>query len=135
REIEFLAQALQLIRGGREPALRSRHLLASLRALAQARHMEAEAASALASAYRFLRRLENRLQMLADAQTYALPEEALARARIALGLGYAGWDALAADLDAQRARVSDEFGALLAPRRRRAAEGDDLAAYWRVLPD
>jgi len=135
REIEFLAQALQLIRGGREPALRSRHLLATLRALAQAGHMETEAASALASAYRFLRRLENRLQMLADAQTYALPEDALARTRIANGLGHADWEALAAELDAQRARVSEEFGALLAPRRRRATGGDELVAYWRALPD
>ncbi len=135
REIEFLAQALQLIRGGREPALRRRHLLATLQALAQAGHMDANAASALASAYRFLRRLENRLQMLADAQTYALPEDGLARARLAFGLGHADWQALDVALAEQRAKVAEEFDALLAPRRRRAADGDELAAYWRALPD
>ena len=135
REIEFLAQALQLIRGGREPALRRRHLLATLRALAQAGHMEPAAASALATAYRFLRRLENRLQMLGDAQTYALPEDALSRARLAAGLGYADWPALDAALAAQRALVAEEFGALLAPRRRRPSGGDELATYWRALPE
>ena len=135
REIEFLAQALQLIRGGREPALRRRHLLATLQALAQAGHMETDAASALAVAYRFLRRLENRLQMLADAQTYALPEDGLARARLAAGLGYADWQALDVALAAQRAKVAEEFGALLAPRRRRISGGDELASYWRALPE
>ena len=135
REIEFLAQALQLIRGGREPALRRRHLLATLQALAQAGHMETDAASALAVAYRFLRRLENRLQMLADAQTYALPEDGLVRARLAAGLGYASWPALDAALAEQRALVAEEFAALLAPRRRRASGGNELATYWRALPE
>ncbi|MGE4366904.1 bifunctional [glutamate--ammonia ligase]-adenylyl-L-tyrosine phosphorylase/[glutamate--ammonia-ligase] adenylyltransferase [Thermomonas sp.] len=136
REIEFLVQALQLIRGGREPALCRRGLLDALQALAAAGHVQAETASALAQAYRFLRRLENRLQMLGDAQTYALPTDALAQARIAGGLGYPDWAALRAALAAQRARVSEEFAALLAPRRRRGgAESDGLAAYWRALPE
>ena len=135
REIEFLAQALQLIRGGREPGLRTRRLLEALRALADAGHMDAEAAAALAHAYRFLRRLENRLQMLADAQTYALPDDALARARIALTLDHADWEALAAALAGHRARVTEEFAALLAPRRRRASGSGALADYWRALPD
>ena len=135
REIEFLAQALQLIRGGREPALRRRGLLEALHALAQAGHMQAQTAAALAQAYRFLRRLENRLQMLADAQTYALPTDALARARIAATLGHADWEALVAALAGHRARVTEEFAALLAPRRRRAGGSDALADYWRGLPD
>src|SRR5690606_15425693 len=64
REIEFLAQALQLIRGGREPALRQPRLLPALDALREAGQVEPDAAAALAEDYRFLRRLENRLQML-----------------------------------------------------------------------
>ncbi|RPE75778.1 glutamate-ammonia-ligase adenylyltransferase [Vulcaniibacterium tengchongense] len=134
REIEFLAQALQLIYGGRAPALRERSLLPALRALREARHVEPAAADALAQAYRFLRRLENRLQMLRDAQTHALPAGEEERERIAAGLGYEDWNALRAELDAHRARVSAEFDALLAPRRRRAAP-DALAGYWRALPD
>ncbi|MCF7223272.1 bifunctional [glutamate--ammonia ligase]-adenylyl-L-tyrosine phosphorylase/[glutamate--ammonia-ligase] adenylyltransferase [Marilutibacter chinensis] len=134
REIEFLVQALQLIRGGREPTLRGRELLPTLHALVESRQMDAGAAEALAGAYRFLRRLENRLQMLADAQTHALPDDALARARIATGLGYAGWAALRTELDRQRAVVGAEFAALLAPRRMQAAP-DALALYWRALPE
>jgi len=134
REIEFLVQALQLIRGGREPALRERRLLPAMQALVEAGHMAAETGDALTAAYRFLRRIENRLQMLADAQTHALPERADERERIAAALDYADWSALRQALDAQRARVTAEFEALLAPRRKAQAP-DALAAYWRALPD
>lgn len=134
REIEFLAQALQLIRGGREPALRERRLLPALHALVDAGQMAAADGEALIAAYRFLRRLENRLQMLRDAQTHRLPADALERERIAHGLGHPDWDTLLRALDEQRQRVSAEFAALLAPRRGQAAP-DVLSSYWRVLPD
>jgi glutamate-ammonia-ligase adenylyltransferase len=134
REIEFLVQALQLIYGGREPDLRDRRLLPSLQALVDARQMSAEAGAMLATAYRFLRRLENRLQMLRDAQTHALPEREDDRERIAASLGHADWASLREALDAQRAQVTAEFEALLAPRRRRNAP-DALTSYWRALPD
>ncbi|HEY0505021.1 MAG TPA: bifunctional [glutamate--ammonia ligase]-adenylyl-L-tyrosine phosphorylase/[glutamate--ammonia-ligase] adenylyltransferase [Lysobacter sp.] len=134
REIEFLVQALQLIRGGREPELRGRRLLPALQALVAANHIGADAAVSLAEAYRFLRRLENRLQMLRDAQTHALPERDEDRARIAIGLGYADWSALREALDERRAHVTAEFEALLAPRRRSVAP-DALASYWHALPD
>ncbi|HET6435159.1 MAG TPA: bifunctional [glutamate--ammonia ligase]-adenylyl-L-tyrosine phosphorylase/[glutamate--ammonia-ligase] adenylyltransferase [Xanthomonadaceae bacterium] len=133
REIEFLVQALQLVRGGREPQLRGRRLLPALRALVAAGHVAPAAGAALGEAYRFLRRLENRLQMLRDAQTHVLPGDGVDRARLAAGLGYPDWGALRAALDAQRARVSAEFAALLAPRRQAAPVGA-LAAYWQALP-
>jgi len=134
REVEFLVQALQLIRGGREPALRTRGLLASLHALVQAGHVDTATAATLREAYLFLRRLENRLQMLRDAQTHALPAAGEDRARIAAALGCADWPALINALDQQRARVSAEFGALLAARRSDAPP-DALATYWHALPD
>jgi len=134
REIEFLVQALQLIRGGREPALRERRLLPAMQALVDAGHMAAETGDALTAAYGFLRRIENRLQMLADAQTHALPERTDERERVAAALDYADWHALRQALDAQRARVTAEFEALLAPRRKAQAP-DALSAYWRALPD
>ncbi|MBP6748614.1 MAG: bifunctional [glutamate--ammonia ligase]-adenylyl-L-tyrosine phosphorylase/[glutamate--ammonia-ligase] adenylyltransferase [Xanthomonadaceae bacterium] len=134
REIEFLAQALQLIRGGREPALRERRLQPALRALRDGRHLTDDTAARLIEAYRFLRRLENRLQMLRDAQTQRLPEDAQDRARIAQGLGFRDWDALDDALRAHRAYVSQEFDALLAVRRREAPS-DDLTVYWRALRD
>lgn len=134
REIEFLAQALQLIRGGREPELRQRNLLRTLAALVQAGHLDDATGERLAAAYRFLRRLENRLQMLADQQVHALPEDALSRARLAATLGFSDWEALYAALDAHRAAVSEEFDRLLAPRRR-VPQASALATYWRALPD
>ncbi|MCD0245639.1 bifunctional [glutamate--ammonia ligase]-adenylyl-L-tyrosine phosphorylase/[glutamate--ammonia-ligase] adenylyltransferase [Xanthomonas melonis] len=134
REIEFLAQALQLIRGGREPALRERRLLPALQALVAAGQVAPDTGAALAAAYRFLRRLENRLQMLRDAQIHALPHTALERERIALGLGFADWQALLAALTPHRTQVAAEFAELLAPRVRTTAP-DALADYWRALPD
>ena len=134
REIEFLAQALQLIHGGREHSLRERRLLPALRALMEARQISQENGDALIHAYRFLRKLENRLQMLRDAQTHALPEDALDRARIARGLGYSNWSALETALALQRERVAAEFGELLAPRQRDVKPGA-LSGYWRSLPN
>ncbi len=134
REIEFLAQVLQLIRGGHEHALRKRSLLSALQALQQAGHIEPDDAAMLAQAYRCLRRVENRLQMLRDRQQHALPEDTLDRIRIALGLGYEDWTALRTTLDATREDVTAEFDRLLAPRQARGERGA-LAPYWRALPD
>lgn len=134
REIEFLVQALQLIRGGREAGLRDRQLLPALQALVAAGHVDAAASEMLTDAYCFLRTLENRLQMVSDAQTHALPQDALLRARIADGLGYSDWEALLDALALHRERVSAEFDALLAARRE-ATSDTDLASYWRGLPN
>ncbi|MFC0679946.1 bifunctional [glutamate--ammonia ligase]-adenylyl-L-tyrosine phosphorylase/[glutamate--ammonia-ligase] adenylyltransferase [Lysobacter korlensis] len=134
REIEFLVQALQMIHGGREPSLRSRALLPSLSALVDANHVSEDTGAMLVDAYRFLRRLENRVQMLRDAQTHALPEAPEDRLRIAQGLGYRDWGELLEALDGHRGRVAAEFDALLAPQRG-AAVPDALAVYWHALPD
>jgi glutamate-ammonia-ligase adenylyltransferase len=134
REIEFLAQALQLIHGGRDATLRGRSLLRALDALCEANHLSVDSRDRLVSAYRQLRRLENRLQMLRDAQTHVLPDDADDRSRVGAGLGHADWPALRAQLDAVRAQVASEFDALLAPRRRKPDAGE-LAAYWLALPE
>ncbi len=134
REIEFLAQALQLIRGGREPELQQRGLLASLEALVARRQVDEETGTALRGDYLFLRRLENRLQMLRDAQTYRLPDNDDDRGRIAATMGYGDWPALLAELDAHRAHVSAEFSELLGGRREQDDDGE-LQAYWRALPE
>lgn len=134
REIEFLAQSLQLIRGGREASLRERRLLPALQALVDLGQIDPPTGQALADAYRFLRRVENRLQMLRDAQTHALPQGEPERERIALGLGYAHWQALLEALAPRRTRVAAEFAELLAPRVHATAP-DTLADYWRALPE
>jgi glutamate-ammonia-ligase adenylyltransferase len=79
REIEFIVQTLSLVWGGQAPELRIRETLKALPALAKARHLPAQAARELAADYQQLRKVEHRLQMVADRQTHALPntEEAL----------------------------------------------------------
>ena len=115
REIEFIVQLVQLIRGGREPSLRVRGLLPALTACEARGHIPAARARALREAYVFLRRLENRVQMLRDAQTHDLPEDALTRERLALGLDYPAWEPLAEELAKHREIVATEFAAVLMP--------------------
>ncbi|MBX3725368.1 MAG: bifunctional [glutamate--ammonia ligase]-adenylyl-L-tyrosine phosphorylase/[glutamate--ammonia-ligase] adenylyltransferase [Xanthomonadales bacterium] len=136
REIEFLVQVVQLVRGGRDPTLRQRGLLTALAACAEAGYIAPATATMLRDAYLFLRRLENRLQMLRDAQTQALPESDVDRLRIALALDFPDWSALAAVLAGHRERVAGEFAQVLAPRAR--AGGDAPAAMlalWRALAE
>src|SRR3546814_2130119 len=118
REIEFLAQALQLIHGGRNAELRGRSRLRALHALCEANHLSGEARELQVAEYRYRRRLENRCQMLGDAQVHGLPDDANDRIRIAAGLAYPDWPALRTGLDAVRGQVATEFDALLAPRER-----------------
>jgi glutamate-ammonia-ligase adenylyltransferase len=98
REIEFFAQTQQLIAGGRHPELRVRPTLLALDVLAGSNWISHEARDQLATAYQFLRRVEHRLQMVADEQTHALPDEPEAVERFAHFFGYASRDAFAADL-------------------------------------
>jgi glutamate-ammonia-ligase adenylyltransferase len=89
REIEFYVQTQQLILGGRNPNLRSNRTLDALAALVAAGHVQPETADEMASAYRRLRDVEHRVQMLADEQTHKLPESDPDRRRIAALSGYA----------------------------------------------
>lgn len=134
REVEFIVQLTQLIRGGREPSLRVRGLLPALIACEARGHIAAATAKALREAYVFLRRVENRVQMLRDAQTHDIPDDALSRERIALGLGHASWDELAEALARHRAVVSEEFAHVLVPQGGRTASVpvEDAALWQRV---
>jgi len=73
REVEFIGQSFQLVRGGRELPLQQRGILPVLACLGEMELLNADESEFLPTAYDFLRRLENRLQMLADQQTHALP--------------------------------------------------------------
>ncbi len=123
REIEFIAQLLQVVRGGRMPQVRTRNTVQALARLAQAGLLPDEAAQRLADSYRFLRRLEHRIQYLDDAQTHAVPSDDGDLERIALSFGPAlaaaqpqarrPACALLRELDAVREFVAGEFDALL----------------------
>jgi glutamate-ammonia-ligase adenylyltransferase len=131
REVEFIAQAFQLIRGGREPELRQRELMPVLRKLGERKLLQPETVQQLLSAYLFLRDTENRLQMMADQQTHRLPKEPLARARLLYAMGYPDWDSFSAALDTQRRCVSEVFASVV-----HAAQDEPPAAPGaEYLPD
>ncbi|MEY3372939.1 MAG: bifunctional [glutamate--ammonia ligase]-adenylyl-L-tyrosine [Pseudomonadota bacterium] len=127
REIEFYVQALQIIYGGRHPELQVRGLQDGLMRLRDAGLLDAQAATVLHEAYLFLRRLENRVQMLADAQVHRLPELVEIQWRLASGLGYADTPALIADLERHRSAVEQLFSGLLGGPATQSADagGDD----------
>ena len=89
REIEFVVQLSQLVRGGRTPTLRVRGLLPALHAEREAGLVSAQDAERLESAYRFLRRVEHALQYREDQQTHLLPQDTERRAELARALGFA----------------------------------------------
>lgn len=109
REIEFLAQVFQLIRGGRDPALQIRPTLSVLKLLAERKLIPPESECELREAYVFLRRLEHRLQYVEDQQTHMLPVDAAAQASIAHSMDFADWPAMLAVLNEHRNKVSKHF--------------------------
>jgi [glutamine synthetase] adenylyltransferase / [glutamine synthetase]-adenylyl-L-tyrosine phosphorylase len=130
REIEFIAQALQMIRGGREPVLQERATVTALSRLAQAGHLDPAVARQLSTAYTFLRRTEHCIQMLADQQTHALPADALERTRVAAAMGFADWSAFEAELRGQREAVQRHFAGLLGPAEKAPDKADAFTALW-----
>ena len=113
REIEFIVQSFQLIRGGQDRRLQGSSLRHALPLLAGAKLLPAAAVAELDAAYEFLRRLENRLQMRADQQLHKLPGDAFERERLAWSMGCADWPQLAARLAAHRAGVAAHFRAVV----------------------
>ncbi|MBS1209101.1 MAG: bifunctional glutamine synthetase adenylyltransferase/deadenyltransferase [Proteobacteria bacterium] len=114
REIEFIAQVFQLIRGGGDHGLQIRPTLKVLQALVHRGQLSAETVQELASAYDFLRRLEHRIQYLDDAQTHSLPDSAEDMLRLAQAMNFADIPALHAALDAHRQRVGHHFDEVFA---------------------
>jgi glutamate-ammonia-ligase adenylyltransferase len=112
REIEFLVQTLQMVWGGRDPTLRDPTTLGALRLLMRAGHVRPRAAGELAAAYRFLRGVEHRLQMVNDRQVHSLPERAPELARFATFMGFASLEAFAARLLHHLARVRARYAEL-----------------------
>ena len=112
RDIEFFAQTQQLIAGGRHPELRTRGTIETLKELAEGDWIAPSAAEDLTRSYFFLRRVENRLQMIGDEQTHTLPDEGDELRRIAMLSGFADTDDFADALLAELARVEAHYGAL-----------------------
>ncbi|RLQ22125.1 bifunctional [glutamate--ammonia ligase]-adenylyl-L-tyrosine phosphorylase/[glutamate--ammonia-ligase] adenylyltransferase [Seongchinamella sediminis] len=115
REIEFIAQCFQLIRGGRDLGLQQRELLVVLEECVDLGCLPREVAGELRAAYLFLRDSEHAIQGYQDKQTQELPADAVPRQAMAHVMGFPAWDAFAEALGAHRQRVSAHFSNLIAP--------------------
>ncbi len=138
REIEFIGQTFQLIRGGHRPALRDRRILAVLESLGNLNYLPAPAVAELTEAYRFLRQTEHRLQQVEDQQTHVLPRGEITRQRVALGMGFNDWPSFHAALTRHRERVQTHFDALLVGPHDPAANGPPLMLApqpWQGMAD
>jgi len=113
REIEFITQLLQVVRGGQFPELRVRPTLEALSLLSQTRQMSVNSANSLQNAYKFLRRLEHRIQYLDDQQTHLVPTDESDLFWLSSSMGFTCTDELLSNLEHHRSVVSTEFSLLL----------------------
>ena len=109
REVEFVAQVFQLIRGGRDTDLQERRVLIILEHLAKKNLLPDYVVKELTDAYIFLRNTEHRIQEFQDRQTHNLPDNETGQARLALGMGFENWDSFLSQLNQHRANVEAHF--------------------------
>ena len=113
RDIEFIAQFFQLIRGGREPSLRYQNLLDTLDSIEVLHLMDKTDLDKLRHAYCFLRRLEHFMQALEDKQTQLLPDDIDEQCKLAVAMGYQTWDTLSEAIIENRREVHKVFSNLI----------------------
>ncbi|SFQ05741.1 glutamate-ammonia-ligase adenylyltransferase [Nitrosomonas cryotolerans] len=131
REIEFITQVFQLIRGGRDVDLCIRPTLAVLQRLQEKKLLAAEIVTELSEAYRFLRKLEHRLQYLDDQQTQTLPENTADQALIATAMGCPDFAHFMQQLDIHRRNAAHHFELIFAAPRK-SSRHDTLACLWQT---
>jgi glutamate-ammonia-ligase adenylyltransferase len=113
REIEFIVQSMQLVRGGGDRRLQNPALLEVMPVLVGSKLLAGAEVAKLTDAYLTLRKAENSVQMIRDEQTHVLPDDPTDRARVSLNMGAEDWHAALARIDAARSEVAHQFGALL----------------------
>ena len=136
REVEFIAQTLQLIRGGRDTRLQTQSLQQALELLADEKIIAPDEQQSLWQAYEFLRNTEHALQGIADKQTQELPQDALGQQRVALLLGCASWTDFYQQLQTHRDNVRSSFADIISEGPTQSGEssasGDNI---WQQNPD
>ncbi len=131
REIEFIGQAFQLIRGGRDKALQIRPILQVLQVLRQRELMPEYVVRELTEAYIFLRLVENRIQAWQDRQSHLLPGDESARLRLARAMGFGSWETFVPLLESHRKRVQGHFDMVFAaPQAESEIETQPLTHVW-----
>jgi glutamate-ammonia-ligase adenylyltransferase len=134
REIEFIAQACQLIYGGRDESLQQTGLVAIYKLLQESEYLPSQWIDTLLAAYRFLRNLEHAIQGLADQQTQLIPDTDEGKLRISWSMGYQSWEDLHRYLSAHRAAVSQCFADFLHDPEEDGEQektGRNWVAAWR----
>ena len=133
REVEFIAQAFQLIHGGRDLSLQQRSLLGVLDTLKDQGYLPPGVIAELKEAYAFLRYTEHALQGIGDRQTQMLPDNTLDRERVAQIMGFADWAAFHAQLMQWRGRVDWHFQQVIADPDEEEGGESVIGADWLPL--
>ncbi|HHG3315255.1 TPA: bifunctional [glutamate--ammonia ligase]-adenylyl-L-tyrosine phosphorylase/[glutamate--ammonia-ligase] adenylyltransferase [Vibrio parahaemolyticus] len=133
REIEFIAQVFQLIRGGREPSLRNRGLLETLNGIEDLALLTPQEVSNLEAAYKYLRQLENLLQAMADKQTQTLPDCDIERLKLATAMQLESWELLIEQTQQHMNKVHQVFETLIGDDEE--DEGSTIARHFHELWD
>ncbi len=134
REIEFIGQAFQLIRGGRDRDLQIRPILPVLERLSYKGLLPGFVVRELAEAYEFLRLVENRIQAWRDEQTHLLPADQAGRLRLARAMGFADWGVFSVVLERHRRRVQGHFDSVFAAPQAEDENDAPLSLLWRRPP-
>jgi glutamate-ammonia-ligase adenylyltransferase len=132
REIEFIGQSFQLVRGGRDADLQARGIREVLATIADRELISSANVYRLLKAYAFLRRTENHIQMFADQQAHSLPDDAHAQLRLAFSMGFKDWDAFRAELDRHRAAVNEQFSQVFSVEDESEADETETNAHIRI---
>ena len=132
REVEFIGQVFQLIRGGHDRGMQIRRIIPVLQRLGERGLLAPHMVKDLDAAYRFLRTVENRLQQLDDRQVHELPQDEIERTRLAFATGCEDWAELQKTLGKHRQHVEQEFSQVFESPQTDGGNGDDdhLQALW-----
>lgn len=127
RELEFIVQSFQLVRGGQDPSLRNPSLRPTLAYLGESGLLPRDTAAKLDESYVFLRKLENAIQMYEDKQTHRLPRDEDARQALCIGLDFPDWQSLCDRYGEVTRYVNEEFQRVFAEPDRESQEPPAMA--------
>ena len=138
REVEFIGQVFQLIRGGRETDLQERRILIILLFLKAKNLLPEYVIDQLIEAYIFLRNTEHRIQAYQDKQLHTLPDDEVGQLRLAMSMGYANWQMFYSQLSVHRSNVRSHFKQVFeAPQSEQShdEQAEDISSVWQDTLD
>lgn len=130
REVEFIGQAFQLIRGGRITTLQTVSIIPCLQELQNENFLPDYVVKQLLDGYEFLRSVEHRIQEQNDQQSHDLPKDPLKQQRLYLGLGYHSWEEFSAELDQHRENINTHFTQVFTAPQSEQGEKNVMADIW-----